>query len=137
MHQRACSPVLTIRRRYPVLSGLLCSVRVSRIPLRKERICSATLQRRHMLRSGASLDVIATVLRHRSSDTTAYYAKVDIETAAADCATLAGGSTMLTEHVNRYVELHRAMGFKFKTPSLLAASLRPVCRVARRLCCAQ
>jgi site-specific recombinase XerD len=32
-----------------------------------------------MLRSGASLDVIATVLRHASTDTTAYYAKVDIE----------------------------------------------------------
>jgi site-specific recombinase XerD len=32
-----------------------------------------------MLRSGASLDMIATVLRHESSDTTAYYAKVDIE----------------------------------------------------------
>ena len=32
-----------------------------------------------MLRSGASLDVIATVLRHQSSDTTAHYAKVDIE----------------------------------------------------------
>ena len=32
-----------------------------------------------MLRSGASLDVIATVLRHQSSDTTAYYAKVDIK----------------------------------------------------------
>lgn len=32
-----------------------------------------------MLRSGASLDAIATVLRHDSSDTTAYYAKVDID----------------------------------------------------------
>ncbi len=32
-----------------------------------------------MLRSGASLDMIATVLRHESSDTTAHYAKVDIE----------------------------------------------------------
>jgi site-specific recombinase XerD len=32
-----------------------------------------------MLRSGASLDAIATVLRHESSDTTAYYAKVDID----------------------------------------------------------
>jgi integrase/recombinase XerD len=31
-----------------------------------------------MLRAGGSLDTIATVLRHRSSDTTAYYAKVDI-----------------------------------------------------------
>ena len=32
-----------------------------------------------MLRSGASLDVIATVLRHQSTDMTAYYAKVDIQ----------------------------------------------------------
>jgi len=32
-----------------------------------------------MLRSGASLDVISSVLRHQSSDTTAYYAKVDVE----------------------------------------------------------
>jgi integrase/recombinase XerD len=32
-----------------------------------------------MLRSGASPDLIATVLRHQSSDTTAYYAKVDVE----------------------------------------------------------
>ena len=32
-----------------------------------------------MLRSGASLDTIATVLRHTSADTTAYYAKVDLE----------------------------------------------------------
>lgn len=31
-----------------------------------------------MLRSGASLDAIASVLRHRSSDTTAHYAKVDL-----------------------------------------------------------
>jgi integrase len=31
-----------------------------------------------MLRSGASLEMIAAVLRHESSDTTAYYAKVDI-----------------------------------------------------------
>jgi integrase/recombinase XerD len=31
-----------------------------------------------MLRAGATLDAVATVLRHRSSDTTAHYAKVDI-----------------------------------------------------------
>lgn len=31
-----------------------------------------------MLRGGASLDAIASVLRHRSADTTAYYAKVDL-----------------------------------------------------------
>jgi integrase/recombinase XerD len=31
-----------------------------------------------MLRAGASLDAIGTVLRHRSADTTAHYAKVDV-----------------------------------------------------------
>jgi len=31
-----------------------------------------------MLRAGNSLETIATVLRHRSTDTTAYYAKVDV-----------------------------------------------------------
>jgi integrase/recombinase XerD len=31
-----------------------------------------------MLRAGATLDAIGTVLRHRSTDTTAYYAKVDV-----------------------------------------------------------
>jgi site-specific recombinase XerD len=32
-----------------------------------------------MLRAGSSLDTVATVLRHQSPDTTAHYAKVDIE----------------------------------------------------------
>jgi integrase/recombinase XerD len=31
-----------------------------------------------MLRAGASLDAVGTILRHRSVDTTAHYAKVDI-----------------------------------------------------------
>jgi site-specific recombinase XerD len=31
-----------------------------------------------MLRGGATLDMVGTVLRHRSPDTTAHYAKVDI-----------------------------------------------------------
>jgi len=31
-----------------------------------------------MLRGGATLDAIATVLRHRSTNTTAHYAKVDV-----------------------------------------------------------
>jgi site-specific recombinase XerD len=31
-----------------------------------------------MLRAGATLDAIGTVLRHRSTDTTAHYAKVDV-----------------------------------------------------------
>jgi integrase len=32
-----------------------------------------------MLRSGVSVDVISAVLRHRSADMTAYYAKVDVD----------------------------------------------------------
>lgn len=56
--------------------------------LRRARIVNAPSKGAHllrhsaataMLRSGASLDVIATVLRHQSTDTTAYYAKVDIK----------------------------------------------------------
>ncbi len=31
-----------------------------------------------MLRGGATLDMVGTVLRHRSPDTTAHYAKVDV-----------------------------------------------------------
>jgi site-specific recombinase XerD len=31
-----------------------------------------------MLRAGATLDAVGTVLRHRSPDTTAHYAKVDV-----------------------------------------------------------
>jgi site-specific recombinase XerD len=33
-----------------------------------------------MLRDGATLEVVGAVLRHRSLDTTAHYAKVDITT---------------------------------------------------------
>jgi site-specific recombinase XerD len=32
-----------------------------------------------MLRAGATLDTIGAVLRHRSVDTTAHYAKVDVD----------------------------------------------------------
>ena len=44
--------------------------------------CGANLLRHSaatgMLRAGAALDAIGTVLRHRSADTTAHYAKVDV-----------------------------------------------------------
>ena len=66
-----------------------CSIcDIVRFALRRAGITSAPSKGAHllrhsaataMLRSGASLDMIATVLRHESSDTTAYYAKVDIE----------------------------------------------------------
>lgn len=60
---------------------------VVRLALRRAGItgapsCGANLLRHSaatgMLRAGASLDAIGTVLRHRSADTTAHYAKVDV-----------------------------------------------------------
>lgn len=66
-----------------------CSVSdVVRLALERAGIVNAPSKGAHllrhsaataMLRSGASLDAIATVLRHQSTDTTAYYAKVDIK----------------------------------------------------------
>jgi integrase/recombinase XerD len=66
-----------------------CSVSdVVRLALRRAGIVDPPSKGAHLLRhsaatamvqSGASLDMIATVLRHQSSDTTAYYAKVDIK----------------------------------------------------------
>jgi site-specific recombinase XerD len=61
---------------------------VVRLALKRAAIANAPTKGAHllrhtaattMLRSGASLDAIATVLRHQSTDTTAYYAKVDVE----------------------------------------------------------
>jgi integrase/recombinase XerD len=53
-----------------------------RAGIRNPPNCGAHLLRHSaataMLRAGSSLDTIATVLRHRSSETTAYYAKVDV-----------------------------------------------------------
>ena len=44
-----------------------------------------------MLRKGASLDEIGEVLRHRSSDTTAIYAKVDLKSLRALALPWPGG----------------------------------------------
>lgn len=57
------------------------------LALRRAGITDAPSQGAHLLRhsaavsmleSGVSVDTISTVLRHRSSDMTAYYAKVDV-----------------------------------------------------------
>ena len=48
-----------------------------------------------MSRAGASLDAIGTVLRHRSADTTAHYAKVDIAMLRQIAPGLAGRRVML------------------------------------------
>jgi integrase len=60
---------------------------IVRLALRRARITNPPSRGAHllrhsaataMLRAGASLDAIATVLRHESTDTTAHYAKVDV-----------------------------------------------------------
>jgi integrase len=45
-----------------------------------------------MLRAGGSLDIIAAVLRHQSSDTTAHYAKVDLALLQRVAQPWAGGA---------------------------------------------
>jgi site-specific recombinase XerD len=69
-------------RHSPTISGIVHSA------LRRAGLVNAPSKGAHllrhsaataMLRSGASLDAIATVLRHQSTDTTAYYAKIDIQ----------------------------------------------------------
>ena len=39
--------------------------------------------------------------------------------AKQDRTALAGGCTMLVEHINRYIELHQSLGFKFRTQAYL------------------
>ena len=67
-----------------------------------------------MLRQGVSLQEIAGVLRHRSIATTEIYAKVDVIALRADSAALAGGEGMLSQDVQSYLAVRRAMGFGMK-----------------------
>ena len=67
-----------------------------------------------MLRQGVSLQEIAGVLRHRSIATTEIYAKVDVHHAAPDSAAMAGGEGMLSQDVQAYLAVRRAMGFGMK-----------------------
>ena len=65
------------------------------------------------LRDGADLDQIGVALRHASRDTTAIYAKVDVEMLAGVAQPWPGAGVMIHHHVDRYVQLHRALGKKF------------------------
>jgi len=49
----------------------------------------------------------------------AYYAKVDVAMLARVAQPLAGGRVMLTQDFARYVDLHRSLGFKFRSQRLL------------------
>ena len=75
-----------------------------------------------MLRQGASLQDIATILRHRSIETTQIYAKVDVTALLTDCTTLAGGAPMLAQVVESYLTVRRACGFELKTQGNLLRS---------------
>jgi len=74
-----------------------------------------------MLRQGASLQEIAGVLRHRSIATTEIYAKIDVVALPTDCAAMAGGETMLTQNVESYLAVRRAMGFALHSEGTLFA----------------
>jgi site-specific recombinase XerD len=99
--QCACR-CLFIRNRAPV-DGFVCSGAISNIVQRAlERAGVVSARKgahllRHslateMLRKGASLDEIGVVLRHKSSDTTAIYAKVDLSSLRALALPWIGGS---------------------------------------------
>ena len=68
-----------------------------------------------MLREGVSLSAIGALLRHASIETTTIYAKVDIDLRRGSCNALAGGAAMLSNAVNTYLSVRRALGFKLKT----------------------
>jgi site-specific recombinase XerD len=93
---------LFIRAHAP-LDGFRCATAVSKIvqcALERAGVVSARKGAhllRHslateMLRKGASLDEIGVVLRHKSSDTTAIYAKVDLSSLRALALPWIGGS---------------------------------------------
>ena len=73
------------------------------LPESRRGPCSRHSAATSMLRQGASLQDIATILRHRSIETTQIYAKVDVSSPTADCSTLAGGAAMLTQAVESYL----------------------------------
>jgi len=65
----------------PSVSNIVASA-IIRSGIKRPSSCGAHLLRHsaatQMLRSGATLETVSTVLRHRSVDMTGYYAKVDI-----------------------------------------------------------
>ena len=63
-----------------------------------------------MLRQGVPLDRIGLVLRHRSLDMTAYYAKVDVGLLKTGGPALAGAALM-RQAVDRYLAMRQAAGF--------------------------
>ncbi len=67
-----------------------------------------------MLREGSTLEAIGTVLRHVKPDTTAIYAKVDLNMLGRGVAALDRRCLMLIQHVKRYVDYRRKLGVGFE-----------------------
>ena len=66
-----------------------------------------------MLRSGASLEAIGTLLRHRSPDTTAIYAKVNLPMLLSVAQPVDRRCPMtMREQVERYLAFRRHQGYK-------------------------
>jgi hypothetical protein len=67
-----------------------------------------------MLRAGSSLREVGQVLRHRGSEVTSIYAKVDRRALAALVQPWPGGSGMsaLERHLDEYLTIRRGLGFK-------------------------
>jgi integrase len=74
-----------------------------------------------MLRQGATLDQIGVVLRHRYMDTTALYAKVDVQR-LREIALPWPEVTLLSTLVDAYLALRRATGFQMKVQGYLLRS---------------
>ena len=74
-----------------------------------------------MLRHGVPLDQIGLVLRHRSIDMTAYYAKVGVVLLEQVAQPLAGGELM-TRAVKSYLAARHAAGFELKNAYYLLHS---------------
>ena len=74
-----------------------------------------------MLRNGVPLDQAGLVLRHRSIDMTAYYAKADVALAPTDRSAVAGGVGMMAS-VETYLAVRRAVGFTLSNTEYLLRS---------------
>jgi Phage integrase family len=71
-----------------------------------------------LLRQGAPLQVIGEVLRHRCMDTTAHYAKIDVDLLQQVARPWPGGCAMLKDDIATYLAVRRAGDFKLEDDEL-------------------
>ena len=88
-----------------------------------------------MVKAEVPLVRIGQVLRHRSLQSTAIYARVDVERLRPLAAPWPGDDramSALSEHVDEYLRLRRALGFKLERARAAAPSTRRLSRGRRR-----